>query len=307
MAYLTDYQYYDNNGQNPTNINHGSYQYVSLKDIVNNFQLNFTGDHSLINNEPRHKIVFHAKKAIQELNYDALKEVKSLEIDISEQLKVVLPPDYVNWVRISLYKDGLLQPMTENIQAMASTTYLKDNSGGYIYDQDGNILSPEFSKLELDRIAGTKKSIYLDRNSNFYGREGWNIDGSWYFDYRVGARFGLNAETANSNPTFRIDKKSGVIDFSSGVQGDLVVLEYISDGMEKGQEMNISVNKMFEDYMYAEIEYRILKSKIGVQEYIVRRSQKSRKALWNNAKIRMGGLHPSRLLMSLRSQQNWIK
>ena len=39
MAYLTDYQYYTNAGASPKSKNWGSYQYVSLNDIVNNFML----------------------------------------------------------------------------------------------------------------------------------------------------------------------------------------------------------------------------------------------------------------------------
>ena len=76
--YLTDYQYYENDGNLPQDKNWGSYQYISLKDIVNNFLLMYSGNHSLVNNEERYKILFHAKRAIQELNYDALKEVKVL-------------------------------------------------------------------------------------------------------------------------------------------------------------------------------------------------------------------------------------
>ena len=73
MAYISQYEYYDNSGVNPQDENWGSYQYVSLNDIVNNFLLMYSGNHSLINNEERYKIIFHAKRAIQELNYDAFK------------------------------------------------------------------------------------------------------------------------------------------------------------------------------------------------------------------------------------------
>ena len=41
MAYLTGYQYYENGGNVPEDANWGSYQYVSLFDIVNNFMLVF--------------------------------------------------------------------------------------------------------------------------------------------------------------------------------------------------------------------------------------------------------------------------
>ena len=56
MAYLSQYQYYDNNGGNPQDANWGSYQYISLTDIVNNFLLMYAGNHSLINNEERYKV-----------------------------------------------------------------------------------------------------------------------------------------------------------------------------------------------------------------------------------------------------------
>ena len=109
MAYISQYQYYANNGNVPEDANWGSYQYVSLQDIVTNFILMYSGNHSLVNNEERYKILFHAKRAIQELNYDAFKEIKVLELTVAENLKFVLPSDYVNWVRISLYKNGYLR------------------------------------------------------------------------------------------------------------------------------------------------------------------------------------------------------
>ena len=136
MAYLSQYQYYDNNGGSPQEANWGSYQYVSLTDIVNNFLLMYSGNHSLINNEERYKVLFHAKRAIQELNYDAFKEVKVLELSVVDSLRFVLPHDYVNWVRISMYKDGLLRPLTENIQTLSSNAYLQDQQANILFDQN---------------------------------------------------------------------------------------------------------------------------------------------------------------------------
>jgi hypothetical protein len=126
MAYINDYAYYANSGNNPSDSNWGSYQYVSLADIVNNFMLMYQGNHELINNINRYQVLFHAKRGIQELNYDAMKEIKILQLDITQQLRFVLPQDYVNWVRISIYENGYLKPLTENIQtnwSTASATY----------------------------------------------------------------------------------------------------------------------------------------------------------------------------------------
>ena len=125
MAYISQYQYYENGGAAPEDANWGSYQYVSLYDIVNNFMLMYAGNHNLVNNEERFKVLFHAKRAIQELNYDAFKEIKILELNVGNTLRYVLPSDYVNWVRISVYKDGLLYPLTENIQTIGVVLIFK--------------------------------------------------------------------------------------------------------------------------------------------------------------------------------------
>ncbi len=307
MAYITAYQYYENGGATPEDANWGSYQYVSLMDIVNNFQLMYNGNSNLVNSKNRFPILFHAKRAVQELNYDAFKEIKILELDVCDNLRFVLPPDYVNWVRISMYKDNLLMPLTENIQTNYSGAYLQDNNCRILFDQDGNVLKPEHSDLDFDRITKQKKSIYLNDSNELNGTEGWLWEGNWYFDYAIGARYGLNTETANINPTFKIDSKGGVINFSSGMAGEKCILEYVSDGLYNGDDSLVTVNKLFESYVYAYIKYEILSNKLGVQEYIVNRSRKEKAALLRNAKLRLSNIHPGRLLMNLRGQAKWIK
>ena len=297
MAYLTDYQYYDNSGNQPQDANWGSYQFVSLEDIVNNFMLMYVGNDKLVNNVERYNVLFHAKRGIQELNYDAMKEIRIVELTVTDRLNVVLPEDYVNWVRISLYKDGLLRPMTENFQANYATAYLQDNDGFVLFDFEGNVLKGT-SLLEEDRVNSQNVAIYPGERQ----LEKTNI-----YQYTVGGRFGVNTETQSGNPTFTIDKRAGVINFSSEMQDNNVVLEYVSDGLEKGDDSAVSVNKMFEEYIYACIKYAILNSKFGVQEYIVRRARKEKTNLLRNAKIRLSNIHPGRLLMSMRGQNKWIK
>ena len=307
MAYISQYQYYENGGADPIDENWGSYQYVSLFEIVNNFMLMYQGNHSVVNNEERFKILFHAKRAVQELNYDAFKEMKVLELSVDDQLRYILPSDYVNWVRISQQINGVLHPLSENIQTNWSAAYLQDNTGKILFDIDGNALSPQFSELDYARIFTIQPSIYLNQGSSYNGQMGYCDGSDWYFERQIGSRFGLNTETANSNPTFKINSKKGVINFSSGMQHKLVVLEYISDGMEAGDDSKITVNKMFEEFMYAYIEYSILSSKLGVQEYVITRARKRKRSLLANAKIRISNIHPGRLLMNMRGKDKWLK
>ena len=98
-----------------------------------------------------------------------------------------------------------------------------------------------------------------------------------------------------------------MVSFSSPMVGENIIFEYVSDGMEGGVDANVSLNKMFEDYIYAYIKYAILNSKFGVQEYVVRRAQKDKTALLRNAKIRLSNIHPGRLLMAMRGAQKWLK
>ena len=307
MAYISQYQYYENGGTIPENENWGSYQYVSLADVVTNFLLMYSGNHSLVNNEERYKVLFHAKRAIQELNYDAFKEMKVLELTVPDMLRFILPSDFVNWVRISLYKDGWLRPLSENIQTLSAKAYLQDNTGRILFDENGNALQPEYSSIDYERLFKTKKSIYLNQGNQFNGQLGWNYDGMWYFDYNIGTAYGLNTETANFNPTFNIDRKQGVINFDSSMANQSCVLEYISDGMEQGDNSLITVNKLFEQYIYAAIKFEILNSKLGIQEYVINRARKEKSSLLRNAKIRISNIHPGRLLMNLRGMDKQIK
>ena len=303
MSYLTDKEYYDATG------NWGSYQYISLDDIVTNFMLMYEGNDGLLNNINRYKIIFHAKRGIQELNYDAVKETRSLELKVCDDLRYILPPDYINWVRISMYKNKLLIPLTEDIQANSATAYGQGEVGddcAVLFDHLGAVVVVT-SSIDTDRINKTKKSIYLNQNSPYNNCQGLCCDGAWYFNYPPPTRFGLNTETANINPTFRIDKANGVINFSSGVSGADILLEYVSDGMSGGVDTLIRVNKLFEEYIYAYIKYSVLNSQIGVQEYIVNRARKDKTSLLRNAKIRLSNIHPGRLLMNLRGQNKWLK
>ena len=302
MPYINNYQYYKNNGAIPEDENWGSYQYVSLSDIVNNFMLMYVGNDKLVNNVDRYTILFHAKRSIQELNYDALRNIKVLELQLGTELKMIMPPDYVSYVRMSMLINGVLIPLVENRTVMSATAYLQDNNLDIVFDSNGEIVTGT-SKLDIlrgDNMLYTGGGIYNNQM-------GYCCDGQWYFNYSIGSRYGMNTEDANMNPKFTINKESGVIDFSSGVENAFIVLEYISDGMENGDSTKISINKLAEEYVYNYLKWAVLNNKFGVQEYIVARAKKEKTATLRNTKIRLSNMHPSRILMSLRGKDKWIK
>jgi len=76
-----------------TENNYGSYEYITLNDIVNNFIVAYVGAGKLIPSVKRTDLVFHAKRALQEFSYDTLKSIKSQELTIPPSLSVVIPQD----------------------------------------------------------------------------------------------------------------------------------------------------------------------------------------------------------------------
>jgi hypothetical protein len=298
---MTQEEYYTNGGVTPTDKNWGTYQNTTLADVVNNFMLMYQDDGELLNNVNRYKVLFHAKRGFQELNFDGNRVVNVLELDVADTLQFVLPPDYVNYVRVSLFFGGVLYPMYENVQANSAVEFLQDDLYNILFDDQGNALIGT-SKLDRSRIDGATMRICPYNN-----QMGWFVDGLWYFNYNYGARYGLNTEIANTNPTFRVNKAAGVINFSSGVGGRSVVLEYISDGLYNLDDSQITIPKLAEEYLYSYIKWAILNNKSNIPEYIVNRAKKEKVSNFRNTKIRLSNLHPGRLLMNLRKQAQWIK
>ena len=282
---LTDQQYYENSS------NWGGYQYVSLADIINNFYLFYVGDNKIINDVDRYDIIFHAKRGLQEIHYDALKDIKALELDLPDDLQLELPRDFVSLVRLSWVDGrGRFHPMIVNNDSAIVKAYLQDNNYNILFDENGYALEGD-SVTDIN-IADS------DTDNDTYDA---------LFEYNPGARFGMETSRANINGTYRIDKKLGVIRFSSDVSGKTVVIEYVTDGLNDLTEAEIKVNKLAEDYLYKHIANQILNHKLGVQEYIVRRVKNEAFAALKNLKIRMMDIHPMDLVQAGRGRDKWIK
>ena len=89
----TNQAYYEGN-------NYGNYQFVSLDDIINQFQISYVGQDKIIPRIRRADVAFHAMRALQELSFDTFKSIKSQEITLPPSLKMILPQDYVNYTGV---------------------------------------------------------------------------------------------------------------------------------------------------------------------------------------------------------------
>ena len=290
MAQITDFEYYENSGVTPNDDNWGDYQYVALKDVINNFYMMYVGDDKIINDCKRYEVVFHAKRGLQELNYDVAKEVKALELELPTSLQLPVPKDYINYVRISwVDDDGKFRPIIQNNQSGIVKSYLQDNNYNILFDNTG------------EALEGTSTTEINSKNPK---SNNLNDSGT---EYLYGSRFGIDGKTANQNGTFIINKNLGVMRFSSDLAGKTIVVEYISDGLSDLSEDEIRLNKLAEKFLYQFIKYEILTNKFGVQEYIVQRARNEYRAIRNNTKIRMSNIRYDEILQSMRGASNWTK
>ena len=125
----TQVQYYDSG-------NFGTYQFVSLNDIITNFIIAYVGESKIIPKVKRTDIAFHAQRAIQELSFDTFKSIKSQEIVLPPSSTMILPQDYVNYTEICWVDgNGIERPLypTRHSSNPYPSLYQNEN-GDFIID-----------------------------------------------------------------------------------------------------------------------------------------------------------------------------
>lgn len=284
MSSINPQEYYENEE------NLGSYVYVSLEEIVERFIDNFTGNGTLIGKPNRRKIIYQAKQGIKQFTINALKEFKGVELEMNETLDVILPPDYVNYVRISFVnpQTGELMVLSRNYNAPLATSYLQDNDANILFDDDGFILQ------------GT---TYFDKLNDSYSLRNIAID---LTDTTNSANYNLNP-TINSNGTFNIDTRQGRIHFSSDNASNVIMLEYVSDGLEYLSEADIKVSKLAEQALLYYINFHLMLSEIGIPMYEKKQAEKLYRAEYKNAKIKMMDVKISDTMLFLNAKRAWLR
>ena len=280
--------------------NYGDYQFTSLDDIITNFIIAYVGEDKIISKIKRTDVMFHAKRAIQEFSFDTLPSEKAQEIEIGPTLNMILPQDYVNYVKFS-YTDSagierILYPTRDTSNPMAIT---QDSNFEYTFDNTGEIIESDES-ITLSRFkSGDTTQVNNSNNPN-------NLTDSELFNlYRYGGRYGINPEQAQSNGVFYIDKLKGIVHFSSNLVEQIVTLKYISDGLGTDSEMR--VHKFAEEAIYKYIAHAVLATRANTPEYQIARFKKEMSAAKRNAKLRMSNLKIAELAQVMRNQSKWIK
>jgi hypothetical protein len=290
--------------------NYGSYAYISLNDAIDNFMVGYVGDGKLIQTAKKSDILFHAKRALQEFSYDTLKSIKSAELTIPPSLTLVLPQDYVNYVKTSWIDNaGVKHPIypTNNLTTSPYYTQIQDSKGIPTQDNFGNDI--EGTSITQERWhSNTILENTLD-NSGYIGIDDFNINynnnGEWIGYINWGQLYGIDPQYSQSNGWFNLNEREGKMSFASGMINQLIVLEYVSDGL--AYDTDTKVPKLAEEALYAYILHAVISTRANQPEYLVQRLRREKSSKLRNAKIRLSNIKIEEITQVMRGKSKWIK
>jgi len=168
----------------------GNYQFVSLKDIINQFMIVYIGDDKIISKATRTDVAFHAQRALAELSFDTFKSVKTQQIEMPPSLVMPLPHDYVNYTRLMwVDSSGIKHPIYPTRDTQNPFQIMQDDDGTYSFPEeneeivdvefDGSFTDGNWNKLTAD-IPNTTKSEMVSGTLQFshgttstYGASNW--------------------------------------------------------------------------------------------------------------------------------------
>ncbi len=276
--------------------NYGNYQFITLENIINAFMIAYVGEGKIISKINRTDIQFHAMRAIQELSYDILRSFKSQEIEVPNTLSMILPQDYVNYIKICrIGSDGIEYPIYPTRKTSDPFAITQDSDGIYQFDGD-NVL--------LEQTPSDTSQNFKDQVPASYQVYDINYSSDVEIN-NIGRRYGLEPEHAQVNGSYFIDNLRGLIKFGSSLAGKTVTLHYVSDGL--GTDAETVVHKFCEEACYKHIAYAVLSTKSNIPEYIVQRYKKERFAETRKAKIRLSNIKIEEFTQTLKGMGKQIK
>ena len=164
--------------QNSGDENLGNYQFASLTTIINQFIIAYVGEDKIISKIKRTDVAFHAMRALQEFSFDTFKSNKSFEYTVPATLKMPLPQDYVNHIKLSWIDDAgiahILYPATKTSNPTAyqqntdgsfkleTNSYIRKTAGGQFNPVTGTYSIPASNEYEEYGITKTGKTTNKD-------------------------------------------------------------------------------------------------------------------------------------------------
>tara|TARA_Y100000592_G_scaffold25085_1_gene39417 strand:+ start:1888 stop:2766 length:879 start_codon:yes stop_codon:yes gene_type:complete len=274
--------------------NYGNYQFVTLDNIINAFMYIYVGENKIISKINRSDVQFHAMRAVQELSYDVFRSIKSQEIEVPNTLTMILPQDYVNYVKVSVIgNDGIKRNLYPTGKTSNPFAIAQSDDGTYTFDGDQNL---------IEKVPSSSWENYQGEPTNNSPN---TTDSTEVELSNFGRRYGLDPQHSHEHGSFYIDHQRGLIHFSSTLSSKIVVLDYISDGL--GTDSEMVVHKFCEEAVYKWIAYGVLSTRSNMPEYLIQRFKREKFAETRKAKIRLSNIKMEEFTQILKGVSKQIK
>lgn len=244
----------------------GMYQYTTLKELVNDFIIS-QGRSSFVATEDRYRILYWFRKGLQDFNFDVLKRIKAIEIDMFASGKIILPEDFVGLVRLSYVdSNGEAHIMIEDERSAVAKVYLQDNEYEILLDNNDKPLEG-FPPESMD-MSTKIKVCHTCKPSDLL-----------------------------SSGDYILDKEQGIIMFTQIPKSETFLIEYLSDGLE---EENQRVHKFAEEALYNFVYWKLIERNRDIPQNEKQRARFEFYASKRNAKIRLNPIRWNTILQILK-------
>ena len=295
LTYVNTSTYYDSSGD------HGNYQFISLDEIIKSFKATYVGKGKICEKVLDTDVTFFAIRGMQELSYDTLRSEKDWEIVVPSQLILVMPHDYINYVKLSWSDSAGIERIiypTRFTSNPAKESNTITSHGGFDATTANDGTPDESSDTRSNYESTTSTGVIDDYEDDTY----WPS---------MGGRHGLSPENSQVNGSFYIDESAGKFHFSSNLSGKTLVLRYISDGMvTTGGALslaNTKIHKFAEEAIYKYMAYGLLSARNDSNPNMIQLLKKERFAEQRKAKLRLSNLKIDELAQIMRGKSKWIK
>lgn len=297
LTYNNTSTYYDN-----TNSDYGSYQSISLQEIIDSFKAAYVGEGKICEKVLDTDVTFFAIRGMQELSYDTLRSQKDWEITVPATLVLAMPHDYVNYVKLT-WSDGsgiehIIYPTSKTSNPTDEDNTI-DTYGGFNATSTTDAIGNESTTWDNYDTPSENESQDYDYDTDQY-------------DANVGQRFGIDPQHAQTNGSFYIDESLGRFHFSSNLSGKTLILKYISDGMVTNDDgvlslANTKIHKFAEEAIYKYMAYGLLSARNDSNPNMIQMLKKERFAETRKAKLRLSNIKIEELTQIMRGKSKWIK
>jgi hypothetical protein len=290
---------------------HGNYRVVELQEIIDSFNATYVGEGKLCEGVVLNDVTFHALRAMQELSYDTLRTTKDWEVKVPSTLVLVMPVDYVNYVKLAWSDSNGIERIIYPTSKTSNPLNVSTSDDPEVETWGGWDTGSPNMDLTGSETSDTNASYQSNTSSDIGSVDADNVDEE--YGNLIGARFGIDPQHAQINGSFFIDESAGKFHFSSNIAGKTVVLKYISDGVVTNAANTAidlqatHVPKLAEEAFYKHILYGVLLARKDSPAGLLAQIKKERFAETRKAKLRLSNLKLEELTQVLRGSSKIIK